>query len=282
MTTISTLPNMSSPETNDLFATVDVNDLTEAATGTTKKMSFATFKAFLTSLVMAPANFKPSAPTATASTTLIHAGFGGAGTPVVITPLSSGVIQINGVGQMYTNTAVAQTGVSGRYGQLAGPATTVASGSNGGEISAIASWSSPSAGKLDIASSTGWNSAGGSAWVVASGSTIGQIAYTGVAAGQLTGCTYVTGSATGTVATGNAVTGYPPQGAAVAGTAWGNNGTFILPPAAAIAQGLPFSFTDLLSLTPNLAYWFDLVYETGTGADTAQPKNISLVMWETS
>ena len=67
-------------------------------------------------------------------------------------------------------------------------ATTVASGSNGGEISAIATWSSPSAGVLDVASTTGWPTSG-TVTVAASGATTAIVNYTGTAAGQLTGCT---------------------------------------------------------------------------------------------
>ena len=85
------------------------------------------------------------------------------------------------------------------------PATTVAAGSDGGEISAIASWASPSPGVLDIVSSTAFNPAGGTVTVAASGPATATITYTGVSGNTLTGC-YVSGSATGTVATGGAVT----------------------------------------------------------------------------
>ena len=83
--------------------------------------------------------------------------------------------------------------------------TTVASGSNGGEISQIASWSSPSAGVLDVTTTTGWPTSG-TVNVAASGATTAVVTYAGTAAGQLTGCAYVSGSATGTVSTGGAVT----------------------------------------------------------------------------
>jgi trimeric autotransporter adhesin len=84
-------------------------------------------------------------------------------------------------------------------------ATTVAAGSNGGEISTVASWSSPSAGVLDVATTTGWATSG-TVTVAASGATTAVVTYTGIAVGQLTGCAYVSGSATGTVSTGGAVT----------------------------------------------------------------------------
>jgi hypothetical protein len=85
-------------------------------------------------------------------------------------------------------------------------ATTVASGSNTGEISTIASWAFPSAGVLDVATTAGWP-ASGTVTVAASGPTTAIVTYTGISGGNsLTGCAYVSGSATGTVATGGAVT----------------------------------------------------------------------------
>jgi hypothetical protein len=84
-------------------------------------------------------------------------------------------------------------------------ATTVAAGSNGGEISQVATWSSPSAGVLDVATTTGWPTAG--TFTVATSTTTATCTYTGTAGGnQLTGVAYVSGSATGTVSTGGAVT----------------------------------------------------------------------------
>jgi hypothetical protein len=82
--------------------------------------------------------------------------------------------------------------------------TTVASGSNTGEISTIASWSDPSAGVLDVASSSGFPSSG--TLTVATSTTTATITYTGTGSGTFTGCAYVSGSASGTVATGGAVT----------------------------------------------------------------------------
>jgi hypothetical protein len=83
-----------------------------------------------------------------------------------------------------------------------GGTSTIASGSTGGDITTIASWSKPSAGVLDVASSTGYVVG---SLVKVTGLTGGvgyaEIAFTGTAAGQLTGCTLVNGS--GTTATGN-------------------------------------------------------------------------------
>lgn len=101
------------------------------------------------------------------------------------------------------------------------PTTTVAAGSNGGEISAIASWATPSAGVLSVASVAGLPTGGGTALVAASGSTTATITFTGISGSTLTGCAYVSGSATGTVATGGAVscaqTYYNPE------VTWGFN-----------------------------------------------------------
>ena len=86
-----------------------------------------------------------------------------------------------------------------------GAYTTVAAGSSGGEISAIASWSSPSGGVLDVATTTGFPSSG-TLQVAASGSTVGVISYTGTSGGNsFTGCTYFSGSPLGTVSTGGTV-----------------------------------------------------------------------------
>lgn len=85
-----------------------------------------------------------------------------------------------------------------------GIGTTVAAGSNGGEISQIASWAAPSAGVLDVASTTSFPGSG-TINVVASGTTLALINYTGTTGTSFTGCTYVSGSATGTVATGGQV-----------------------------------------------------------------------------
>jgi hypothetical protein len=90
-------------------------------------------------------------------------------------------------------------------GPVTGIATTVASGSNGGEISQVASWSTPSAGVLNVANATSFPPGGGT-FTVATSSTTATCTYTGTVTGQLTGCAYVSGSATGTVSTGGTVT----------------------------------------------------------------------------
>jgi Pectate lyase superfamily protein len=90
------------------------------------------------------------------------------------------------------------------------PSTTVASGSNGGSIHLIASWATPSAGVLSVASTTGFSITGGTVNVAASGPTTAIVTYTGVSGNTLTGCAYVSGSASGTVATGGAVTQTSP------------------------------------------------------------------------
>ena len=84
-------------------------------------------------------------------------------------------------------------------------ATTVAAGSNGGTISGIAAWATPSAGVLAVANTAGWPTAG-TINVAASGATTAVVTYTGVTANTLTGCAYASGSPAGTVSTGGAVT----------------------------------------------------------------------------
>ena len=103
-----------------------------------------------------------------------------------------------------SQTSMATT--SDTIGPVSGVASTVAAGSNGGEISTIASWSSPSAGVLGVASGTPFPPGGGTVNVAASGPTTAIVTYTAVSGNTLTGCAYVSGSATGTVSTGGAVT----------------------------------------------------------------------------
>jgi hypothetical protein len=95
--------------------------------------------------------------------------------------------------------------------------TSVAAGSNGGQIANIATWSSPSAGILDVASTNGMASSG--TMTVATSTTTATITYTGLAGGnQLTGCVYVSGSPTGTVSTGGQVNYYQNPTISVVGS----------------------------------------------------------------
>ena len=84
------------------------------------------------------------------------------------------------------------------------PSTTAGTASSGGTISGIASWSSPSAGVLSVASTNGFNASGTLA-VQASGANAATVTYSGTTATTFTGCAYVTGSASGTVSTGGVV-----------------------------------------------------------------------------
>ena len=98
-------------------------------------------------------------------------------------------------------------------GQLYCASVTIASGSNGGEISTIASWMHPSPGVLDTTDPTTQNfNSSGQIIVPASGSTLAVVNYTGLTTSGFTGCTYVSGSATGTVSTGSTVLDEIPVG----------------------------------------------------------------------
>lgn len=96
--------------------------------------------------------------------------------------------------------------LSATLAALNATATTVGAGSNGGEISTIATWGGTygGSGVLDVANTAGWPNAG--TITVATSTTPATVTYTGITATSLTGCAYVSGSATGTVATGGAVT----------------------------------------------------------------------------
>jgi hypothetical protein len=125
--------------------------------------------------------------------------------------------------------------------QVPGLFTTVAAGSNGGVISAIAAWATPSAGTLAVAITTGFASSG-TLYVAASGSTVAIVTYTGTTAGTFTGCAYVSGSAAGTVATGGSVV--QASAAALVST-----GAFTAPPSGSVivTASLIIQFTQTAS-----------------------------------
>jgi hypothetical protein len=116
---------------------------------------------------------------------------------------------------------------AGTMAPLACAGTTVAAGSNGGTIANVASWGTPSAGVLAVASTAGFP-ASGSIFVAASGPTVALVTYTGTSGGnQFTGCAYVSGSPAGTVATGGNVTN-------AAGGADVSTGSFTAPPSGTV------------------------------------------------
>ena len=155
------------------------------------------------------------------------ASSGGSGaTPIVAVTGGAGGVGTNVSGQGGSVLATAgiptaatgqSTGGGGGGGCVAG--TTVAAGSNGGTITGIASWGNPSAGVLDVTLITGFPTSG--TVTVATSNTPALVSYTGTAAGQLTGCAYVSGG-TGTVATGGAVTMAAP-GAGCTATVMGTS-----------------------------------------------------------
>lgn len=235
----------------------------------------------VTGTVLLPAasvNYKPSSPTSTSSTTMLMMGLG---STCVYTPSGSGKVIADVAAVVIATVAATGASVNGYFGALAAAAgTTVAAGSNGGEISQIgnAGWTTPSQGVLAVASTAGWATSG-TLWVAASGSTVGQVTYTGVSGNTFTGCAYVAGSATGTVATGGAVTPYPQNGSAVAGTQFSATQTTRIT-ATSATIGTSVSLTDRLSLTAGQAYWFDLGLDTNTANDTVQLINISMTLAE--
>lgn len=98
--------------------------------------------------------------------------------------------------------------------------------------------------------------------------TITGLVFTNTAAVNLTfGARFGTGTA-------------PANGVAVTGTRWGSGTTDLTTRSAALAVGVPFALTDLLTLTPATAYWFDIALLTSAGADTAAVTNLSFVARE--
>lgn len=226
----------------------------------------------------ASVNIKPANPAATASATLVMMGFGSTAPLLLFTPSTTGNVLVVANSYFTTLTGAVTGAIGWRYGVNAGPATTVAAGSNGGTISGIAAWANPSAGVLAVASTAGYATSG-TIYVAASGSTVAQVTYTGIAGNTFTGCAYVTGSASGTVATGGAVTGAPQNGSPVVGTRFGTAGD----PSTRAASVGPYSsqaFADILALTGGTQYWLDAALSTTNGSDSAQMQNASVSLQE--
>jgi hypothetical protein len=188
-------------------------------------------------------------PTAAGISSQYVVGFK-AGSPVAYnaTDTSAGVITltepntnfgtVSGVFVSDTTAGWYFSGILGAQG-----ATTVGAGSNTGNIVNIASWATPAAGELAVASIAGLPSAGTADVVTSAGTAV--IAYTSTAAGLLEGCTLVSG--TGTVATGNAVAVNAGKDYA-SGT---GNDTFTIPLArtGGDVAGTSISANDVLSVT---------------------------------
>lgn len=72
----------------------------------------------------------------------------------------------------------------------------------------------------------------------------------------------------------------PVNGAAGTGTRWGTGSSDMSVRAGSTAGNIPFSFTEVLSLTPGTAYWFDLVTSTASASDAATITNVQITLQE--
>ena len=77
------------------------------------------------------------------------------------------------------------------------------------------------------------------------------------------------------------VTAAPAGGSASTGTPWGYGASDpVLAAPSAITGSSPWAFQQLLSLTPDTAYWFDLAVSTKNTSDAAEVANISMTFAE--
>ena len=72
----------------------------------------------------------------------------------------------------------------------------------------------------------------------------------------------------------------PANAAAVTGTRFGPASDAVAGPGAAAAAGIPFTITDVLTLSPGVAYWFDLAVATGNASDAASVTAVKVVTVE--
>jgi hypothetical protein len=72
----------------------------------------------------------------------------------------------------------------------------------------------------------------------------------------------------------------PANGAAVTGTAWGAGATPTWTGPGATTKQDAFALTDILTLTPGTAYWFDLAQASTSGSVTSGVQNVKIVLVE--
>lgn len=106
-----------------------------------------------------------------------------------------------------------------------------------------------------------------------SGSGLVLVTVSGV---WFTAATAVQGDLAGRFGTGTA----PVNGAAVTGTRYGTGNADSVIHSGSATSGVPFCFTDLLTLVPGTTYWFDLATSTSNASDAATTTNISMTLVE--
>lgn len=84
------------------------------------------------------------------------------------------------------------------------------------------------------------------------------------------------GTLSGRFGTGTA----PANGAADAGTRWGTGASDWTIKAASAGFGVPFSMTQIVSLTAGTAYWFDLAESTSSNLDATTTGNVVMTLAE--
>jgi hypothetical protein len=195
------------------------------------------------------------------------------GLGIPFTPSGSGKVLITVTGTAQTvqpATAAAAVILSGQYG--VSPVTTVAAGSDGANIANITT--------LAVASTASLPTSGTA--VVQTTTGTATITYTGTTGtsgdNQLTGCTLVSGG--GTVHTGDNVIVTPANGTPVSGQRFGGTSYQTLGPGAAIAAGIGFAVTDIVTFTPGTNHWVDLAVATGNTNDAASVASLSVTLTE--
>jgi hypothetical protein len=143
--------------------------------------------------------------------------------------------------------------------------TTVGSGSSGGSIADIASWSSPSKGVLDTGTIPAGAPASGYAAVQVGSGPPATVAYTGKSGNSLTGCSYI-GGGSGTVATGGTITFGLGHGIVLmgSGNALSNCGAQNTPGAGLVFADQSLAGNNLASATIENGSYGCRTFKTGT------------------
>ena len=116
----------------------------------------------------------------------------------------------------------------------------------------------------------------GSSWAFTpAGTGVVKVDVTGFAFNPAVAMSFVVGCRFGTGAA-------PANGAAVTGTRFGSAGDPNLAAPATVGKSTGFAFTDVLTLTPGTAYWFDIALATDNAADQIHLSNIAFTAAELS
>ena len=205
------------------------------------------------------------------------AGFtvSGAG-PYTIGTTAINWTQFSGAGEITAGTGLVKAG------NVISLATPVAIADGGtGQATAAAAFNAlnPNAAPVNLKVATPTGTASTTLVMLGCGSTCTYTpASSGLVLVSVTAYGYCTTASTGIEVGGRYGTGTAPaNGVAVSGTRFGASAeSYVRPSAATNTNSEAIAFTDIITLTPGTAYWFDLAFATTNASDLCTIYNVSM------